>query len=875
MKKLIALLCLLALPAWGQASSAENTVLGIMTTTAGSPTYPIWQPVSSTLQLPIAVYDAGNNSGYCYTSNGSASPATFQACSGGGGGGSIAFKATTSNVTYYPVFALGATNTATTAYVDTSNPWQYNASTGLTGILGITTTSLTDNGNASLNGTTTIATAQIAAGNAVFTNLTGTTISGTNASLSGTITTGSLQVTGNANLAGTTTISTAQILAGNAIFTTVTGTNGEFTNALVTTLTATTANFTNEAISGTSTIGTLHTTANATMAGTTTVNNISITGTCTGCTATPAAGSIYNIQYNNGSNAFAANAGLNVSTTRAGLDFLSNVTTANLLSLGNNGADVTSYALGESALLAQSTTNLDNTAIGGYALTAVTTGTKNTALGWDAGQIITTGGNNTIIGALVASTTLTTGNGNIYIGNSNAIDATTSSTSNEFKLGNSASPVISATGINTTTPVVSLAGTAIRITSTSSVGIGTTAPGSNLEIDGSSTTVPVLQLVNSANTTQFYNELNVLDSGISAGNYSTIYLGKSLSMNNAFGFGFGYVGAGSVNNFFSINGFGSGGGLGVYGNGNVEIGNTPSTAPADILDVFGAIGLVTTTATAPINGLYLPSANTLKGTTSGFQSILINSTGNDNTSLGFKTLTAITTGTNNTAVGFQAEKALTIDGFNTAIGSNSLATQAATATTSATGNTAIGYAALTAVTTGVSNVALGNNSGVAVTVGTQNTLVGQASGALLTTGTGNTFIGYHAENAVATIGSDNIVIGQAAALSTSSDSNKLNIGNLIYNNLAGTSAPTVSSCGSSPSADAHASNYAGQITVGSGTIATCTVTFASAYSTWNHCRVTPETASVAAFAYSYTTSAITVTGTSLTSDVFDYQCDGY
>lgn len=43
-------------------------------------------PLSTTNPLPIAVYDAGNNSGYCYTSNGSASPATFQVCGGGGGG---------------------------------------------------------------------------------------------------------------------------------------------------------------------------------------------------------------------------------------------------------------------------------------------------------------------------------------------------------------------------------------------------------------------------------------------------------------------------------------------------------------------------------------------------------------------------------------------------------------------------------------------------------------------------------------------------------------------------------------------------------------------------------------------------------------------
>lgn len=43
-------------------------------------------PVNSSAPLPIGVYDTGNHSGFCYTSNGSGSPATFQACGGGGGG---------------------------------------------------------------------------------------------------------------------------------------------------------------------------------------------------------------------------------------------------------------------------------------------------------------------------------------------------------------------------------------------------------------------------------------------------------------------------------------------------------------------------------------------------------------------------------------------------------------------------------------------------------------------------------------------------------------------------------------------------------------------------------------------------------------------
>lgn len=85
-------------------------------------------------------------------------------------------------------------------------------------------------------------------------------------------------------------------------------------------------------------------------------------------------------------------------------------------------------------------------------------------------------------------------------------------------------------------------------------------------------------------------------------------------------------------------------------------------------------------------------------------------------------------------------------------------------------------------------------------------------------------------------------------------------------------APAVSSCGTSPSIDANATDTVGTVTVGSST-ASCTITFAVAYATFNHCRVTSQQ-NLAAFAYSYTKTAITVTATALGGDVVDYNCDG-
>ena len=63
--------------------------------------------------------------------------------------------------------------------------------------------------------------------------------------------------------------------------------------------------------------------------------------------------------------------------------------------------------------------------------------------------------------------------------------------------------------------------------------------------------------------------------------------------------------------------------------------------------------------------------------------------------------------------------------------------------------------------------------------------------------------------------------------------------------------------------------------MGTGAVTSCAMTLAgTGYSTWNHCRVTPH-ATLAAFGYSYSLTAITFTGTSLTSAVVDYDCDGY
>jgi hypothetical protein len=84
--------------------------------------------------------------------------------------------------------------------------------------------------------------------------------------------------------------------------------------------------------------------------------------------------------------------------------------------------------------------------------------------------------------------------------------------------------------------------------------------------------------------------------------------------------------------------------------------------------------------------------------------------------------------------------------------------------------------------------------------------------------------------------------------------------------------PTLSACGTSPAIDATASNLSGTVTAGSGAT-TCTITFVPPFSTYNHCRVTTQTAHTD-FAYSYSLTTLTPTSTSLAADKIDYQCDG-
>ena len=133
------------------------------------------------------------------------------------------------------------------------------------------------------------------------------------------------------------------------------------------------------------------------------------------------------------------------------------------IAIGNNAASAittaaNTLAVGHNAALAL-TSGSDNSLFGHESGIALTTGHDNTFLGIYTGKFVTTGAFNTLIGSGTATTTLATGTGNIVIGTSSFADTPAPNTSNMLVIqGNSNTPVISATGLNTATPAVLMPG---------------------------------------------------------------------------------------------------------------------------------------------------------------------------------------------------------------------------------------------------------------------------------------------------------------------------------------------------------------------------------------------------------------------------------
>jgi hypothetical protein len=205
--------------------------------------------------------------------------------------------------------------------------------------------------------------------------------------------------------------------------------------------------------------------------------------------------------------------------------------------------------------------------------------------------------------------------------------------------------------------------------------------------------------------------------------------------------------------------------LRVSATGSVGIG---TTSPAQALDVTGNINV-----SAITGGYYLANTKILGQPASDTTSIAVGpsalaaqtATNLFNTAVGYSVLNATTTGTGNTAVGYQTLHA----------------------TTTGASNTGVGFFALNTNTTGSSNTANGVQALQSNTTGSSNTANGVQALQANTTGSNNLALGYQVGKTTLTTGSNNILIGTSSLVDTtaSNSSNQLNIGNLIYGDMAG------------------------------------------------------------------------------------------
>ena len=150
--------------------------------------------------------------------------------------------------------------------------------------------------------------------------------------------------------------------------------------------------------------------------------------------------------------------------------------------------------------------------------------------------------------------------------------------------------------------------------------------------------------------------------------------------------------------------------------------------------------------------------------------------GNYNTMVGDGAGKLMTSGDDNVFMGYSAG-VITEGDANTFLG-----TEAGELNTSGEDNVVVGFAGGAGITSGRRNAILGSWAGFSTGEGRENSYYGYRSGAY-STGSNNTFIGFES-GLYNTVGSSNIVIGSGQNLSAPAASAELNIGGVLFGNLA-------------------------------------------------------------------------------------------
>ena len=305
----------------------------------------------------------------------------------------------------------------------------------------------------------------------------------------------------------------------------------------------------------------------------------------------------------------------------------------------------------------------------------------------------------------------------------------------------------------------------MTVTNTGNVGIGTTAPKANLEVNGNA---------------QVDGNLMVTGSLVGAGSSGPVLLAPAASSNLSVGVGAMPATAGGQNTAAGDNALHAS----TTGSFNSAFGYG-----ALLVDTSG--GLNTAVGNAALYNNTTGSNNTAVG-----GDALIYNNGSNNTAVGELALYSNAGGSNNTAVG-QGALYSNITSGNTAVGQNAMnanttgaqntavGTSALAANTGASYNVALGFDALLSNTFGGLNTAIGNAALLYNTVGANNTAVG-ADALLYNNGSNNTAVGELAlyDN---TSGIDNTAVGAGALNSNGSASNNVAVGQAaLKGNVTGT-----------------------------------------------------------------------------------------
>ena len=198
----------------------------------------------------------------------------------------------------------------------------------------------------------------------------------------------------------------------------------------------------------------------------------------------------------------------------------------------------------------------------------------------------------------------------------------------------------------------------------------------------------------------------------------------------------------------------------------------------------GAVAGITGTTAFGVQALKNASGSSHSNSAFGSFSLQANTTGRWNTAVGRSALLTNTTGGSNNAFGVSAMLLNTTGGNNVAVGNYALASN-----TTGNNNTAVGLNALSGVSTTNNNVGLGDATGGNIN-GANNTFVGNYAGQSYTAGdtsASNTLIGYNAGGGLTT-GSSNLVIGANTSPYSNTGSNQLNLGNALYGDIGAGSA---------------------------------------------------------------------------------------